>query len=409
MMKNLLSLFGITLITLGFVNAQSALEKQIQTQFIMVEDGGTIELPAGKVEIIGSLAMEGKKNVTIKGAGMDKTILSFKGQKEGAQGIKVSNSESIIMQDFTVQDALGDAIKTQEVDGISFVKVKTEWTGKASKKNGAYGLYPVQCQNVLIDGCEAIGASDAGIYVGQSHEIIVRNSRAYRNVAGIEIENSTMADVYNNVAEGNTGGILVFDLPGLIKKKGGNTRVYNNKIIGNNYKNFAPKGNSVSDIPPGTGVMVLAASDVEIFENEILDNKTVGTSIVSYYITERKFKDEEYDPYAYRVNIHDNTYRRSKNGKMKPTWSKKIGLLLFFKFGNKVPDILYGGIANPEHLDAKGQLKSEYQICISNNQNATFANLDAGNGFKGLSKDVNPYNCNAAPLNAPALMDAGKR
>ena len=97
-------------------------------------------------------------------------------------------------------------------------------------------MYPVQCQNVLIDGCEAIGASDAGIYVGQSHEIIVRNSRAYRNVAGIEIENSTMADVYNNIAEGNTGGILVFDLPGLIKKGGGNVRVYNNKIRNNNYR-----------------------------------------------------------------------------------------------------------------------------------------------------------------------------
>ena len=50
-------------------------------------------------------------------------------------------------------------------------------------------------------------------------------------------------------------------------------------------ENFAPKGNSVSDIPPGTGVMILAAHDVEVFENEIFDNKTVGTSIVSYYIT----------------------------------------------------------------------------------------------------------------------------
>lgn len=392
------------LLSIVYAFGQANLEKQIQTQLIMAEDGETINLPAGKIEIVGSLSMEGKHNITIQGAGKDKTILSFAGQKDGAQGIKVSNATNIVLKDFTVQNALGDAIKTQEVDGISFINVKTEWTGKASKKNGAYGLYPVQCQKVLIDGCEAIGASDAGIYVGQSHEIIVRNCRAYRNVAGIEIENSTMADVYNNIAEGNTGGILVFDLPGLIKKKGGNVRVYDNKIIANNYKNFAPKGNSVSDIPPGTGVMVLAASDVEIFNNDIIDNKTVGTSVVSYYITQRKFKDEAYDPYAYRVNIHDNRYQRSKNGKMMPTWSKKIGLLLFLKFGKKVPDILVDGIMNPAHLDENGQLKADYRICVRNNENANFANLDAENDFKNLTRDIAGFDCAANPLAAPALM-----
>ena len=386
------------MLSTSFLPAQVDLEKKIQTQFIMVEDGGVVELPAGKVEIVGSLSMEGKKNVTIKGAGMNQTILSFKGQKEGAQGLKVANAEGITLRDFTIQDALGDCIKTQEVNGISFVNVKAAWTGRASKKNGAYGLYPVQCQNVLIDSCEAVGASDAGIYVGQSHQIVVRNSRAFRNVAGIEIENSTMADVYNNVAEGNTGGILVFDLPGLIKKKGGNVRVFDNVVRENNYRNFAPEGNSVADIPPGTGVMVLATSDVEIFDNEILDNKTMGTSVISYFVTERKYDDPEYDPYAYRVSIHDNSYRRSENGKMKPTFSKKIGLLLFSKFGRKVPDILLGGIFNEAHTDENGQLTDEFQICIQNNNNATFANLDAGNDFKGITTDMAVYNCAFGPL-----------
>ena len=64
---------------------------------------------------------------------------------------------------------------------------------------------------MLIDSCVAIGASDAGIYVGQSENIIVKNSIAEFNVAGIEIENSYYADVFNNYASNNTGGILVFD------------------------------------------------------------------------------------------------------------------------------------------------------------------------------------------------------
>ena len=50
----------------------------------------------------------------------------------------------------------------------------------------------------MIEHCIAIGASDAGIYVGQSNNIIVRNCEAFQNVAGIEIENSIKADVHSN-------------------------------------------------------------------------------------------------------------------------------------------------------------------------------------------------------------------
>ena len=128
-------------------------------------------------------------------------------------------------------------------------------------------IYPVQSTNILIDGAVAIGASDAGIYVGQSSQIIVRNSHAESNVAGIEIENSTYADVYNNVAVNNTGGILIFDLPNLPGEGGANTRVFNNEISTNNTGNFAPAGNIVGTVPSGTGLMVLANDNIEIFGN----------------------------------------------------------------------------------------------------------------------------------------------
>ncbi len=98
-------------------------------------------------------------------------------------------------------------------DQISFVNLRVEWTGGPNPKNGAYGVYPVSSTNVLIDRVTVKGASDAGIYVGQSKNIIVRNSRAEFNVAGIEIENSMNADVFDNVSTHNAGGILIFDLP----------------------------------------------------------------------------------------------------------------------------------------------------------------------------------------------------
>jgi parallel beta-helix repeat protein len=394
MNKRAIIIVWLCTLCLGIV-AQQDMEKSLQRSFIMAEDGETITIAEGTFSLKGSLWMDGKKNITIKGQGMDKTILSFSNQTEGAEGIKITHATNITIEDLTIQDAKGDAIKTQEVEGITFRNVKTEWTGKPNKKNGAYGLYPVQCSNVLIEHCEAIGASDAGIYVGQSHEIIVRNCRAYQNVAGIEIENSTNADVYENEATANTGGILVFDLPGLVKKKGGQVRIFNNKIIENNYQNFAPKGNMVAIVPPGTGVMILATSNVEVFDNEIINNKTIGTSIISYYITELPIDDDAYDPYPTSIYIHDNTFEREKRW---PTLKGKFGKLLWWKFGKKVPSIIYDGILNKELVNESGSYNRNNQICIVNNRGASFANLDATNGFKNLNTDISKYNCELQQL-----------
>ena len=171
-------------------------EKDFQLKLILAEPGDTIKLESGLFPILGTLSMEGKEDIVIRGAGMNGTILSFAGQVEGAQGLSITNCTNITLEDFTVQNAKGDAIKCQYVDGITFRRVKAQWLGGPKPTNGAYGLYPVQCENVLIEHCVAIAASDAGIYVGQSKDIIVRFSEAFDNVAGIEIENSTRADVY---------------------------------------------------------------------------------------------------------------------------------------------------------------------------------------------------------------------
>lgn len=381
--------------------AQADFQKKLQRQLIMAEDGATITIEAGTYTLSGSLSLEGKKNITVRGAGMDKTILSFKGQTEGAEGLRVSNAENIILENFTVQDAKGDAVKTMNVQGITFKNVKTEWTGEPKATNGAYGLYPVMCQNVLIDGCVAIGASDAGIYVGQSKNIIVRNSRAYHNVAGIEIENSLMADVYDNESTENTGGILVFDLPDLVQKKGGNVRIYNNNIHHNNFPNFAPKGNIVANVPQGTGVMILATNQVEIFNNKIIRNNSIGTSIISYFMTENKIKDKEYYPYPTGIYIHDNVYERDR---VRYQGKGRMGQLFRYKlrFGKKVPHIVYDGIVDTKNIE-NGQIKPESRICIQNNQNATFVNIDAANNFKNVSRDIAAYNCTHSALKQAAV------
>lgn len=377
-------------------HAQKEIQKKFQTQFIEAVNGSTIELPAGRFQMDASLWLDGKKNVTIKGAGEDKTIISFKGQISGAEGIKITNASDITVRDLTVQDTKGDGIKTQLVDGMSFINVKAEWTRGSDKDNGGYGLYPVQCTNVLIDHCTAVGASDAGIYVGQSKYIIVKNSKAYQNVAGIEIENSWYADVYDNEAYDNTGGILVFDLPDLIQKEGGYVRVFRNNIHDNNHINFAPKGNTVGKVPQGTGLMILATRHVEAFDNKIVNNISAGTAIVSYFITESPINDKAYNPFPSDIYIHDNYYERPR---VKATGKGRMGKMYRFKlrFGKDVPHILYDGIVDKKMANRN--------ICIRNNTNASFVNIDAENGFKNKSRDMKPHECEQQPI-SPVVLTA---
>ena len=382
----LLVFIGIPAVTF----CQKDFQKKYQSLFILAEDGDVVELPEGVFELTNTLSLEGKKKVTIRGKGMNKTILSFKNQTDGAEGIRVSDGSDIVLEAFTVQDAKGDAIKTMHVKGITFRNVKTEWTGTPGPENGGYGLYPVQCQGVLIDQCEAIGASDAGIYVGQSKDIVVKKSKAYHNVAGIEIENSLNAEVFENEASENTGGILVFDLPDLVQKKGGQVKVYNNNIHGNNYINFAPQGNIVASVPSGTGIMILATKGIEIYQNKIINNQSAGTLIISYTTTGKKIKDKLYDPFPSAISIHDNVYER-KIGL--PVGKDPLGMILGRKFGENVPHLIFDGIKNPTLLDSTGKWIAGQCISIVNNKNQSIVTLDVENNFKNIERADNSFKC----------------
>jgi len=378
-------------------------EKDLQLKLILAEPGDTIRLDSGLFPILGTLSMEGKRDVVIKGTGMNSTILNFSTQVEGAQGLSITNCENIILEDFTVQDAKGDAIKCQYTDGITFRRVKAQWLGGPQPTNGAYGLYPVQCENVLVEHCIAVAASDAGIYVGQSKDIIVRFSEAFDNVAGIEIENSTRADVYGNNVHGNTGGILVFDLPDLPVKEGRQVRIFDNIIKDNNLDNFAPEGNIVGKVPAGTGIMVMATEMVEVFENTIINNKTAGTAIVSYFITEEETKDSQYNPYTSSIYIHHNIYRRTPQI---PTLDHDIGLLLFFHFFRDVPDIIYDGMPDPRYVGRDDLIPNSRRLCISDNVDANYLNLGLSRNFESwyspffadFNTDDNECKCIQDPL-----------
>lgn len=386
-----------------------SIEISLQERFIQAADGDTIVIPSGHFLFTRGLSIDGKNNLVLMGSGKDSTFLSFKNQKEGAQGLLITNGNNITVSGFTIEDAKGDNLKVSDVSGLILRNIRSRWTAKEpSAANGAYALYPVLCKNVLIEYCEAIGSSDAGIYVGQSDSVVIRNNKAWNNVAGIESENSKWVEIYGNETWLNSGGLLVFDLPGLTQY-GHHTRIYQNIIRDNNHENFALPGNVVASIPPGTGVMILATHDLEMFDNELINNRTVGTGIISYELVAALNEQEEiqsdteggirtvennykldtlYNPYPYRIAIHNNRY---SNNHWFPSLSNDIGFLFLLKSFLSPPDIAYDGIQPPDR---------QPEICLRENKGAeNFLFLDAAHDFEGFTKNPAGFNCFvAAPI-----------
>jgi parallel beta-helix repeat protein len=374
-------------------DADAEFQKALQLRLIQAKAGDVIEIPAGAWTFNRSLSLN-KSDVTLRGAGPDKTVLSFKGQVQGAEGLLINAAERITVENLAIEDTKGDGVKANGCKDLTIRNVRVEWTRGPHEKNGAYGLYPVQCERVVIEKSTVIGASDAGIYVGQSQHILVRDNRAEFNVAGIEIENSTYADVYRNTVTNNTGGILVFNLPGLPVKEGRKTRVFENHIYNNNTDNFAPEGNIVATVPTGTGFMVLANDEIEFFRNRVENNGTANALILAFTTTGKPANDPTFEPYPERIAIYDNQF--VGGGDSPDSMDLKALKLAKFGLNGSLPDILWDGSA------ADGKSAEAVQICIRNNGDADFANIDFAGKLAKFTQDLKPHDCELPPLPAVA-------
>ena len=361
------------------INPGENAQEELQEALILMSEGDTLIMRSGFYSFEDGISLD-VDNVTVTGEGMNETILDFKNQQSGAQGFLVT-SNKVTLKDFAILDAKGDALKVIGSKGINMINLRTEWTGGPKSTNGAYGFYPVESEDVLIDGCIAIGASDAGIYVGQSKNIIVRNSIAQYNVAGIEIENSYYADVYNNLASHNTGGILIFDLPDLPQQGGHHIRVFDNKSIDNDTDNFAPEGNIVGEVPRGTGIIIMANSDVEIFNNVMSGNGTVNLSVVSY---SDETDDPNYYPHPRRIQIHNNTY--GPGGFDPDIETGELAKALYEISNGNMPDIFWDGVV-PISQMIFGQ-PNEDKLKMKENSDVSFLTISPLKYILGFSNPI---------------------
>jgi len=326
---------------------------------IQAAPGDVIQFDCGYFELTSTFQLTDTEDVLVKGCGKDKTVLSFK-NNNAPEGVLAVNVRGVTYQDFTVADTGGNGFELRGVDNAKLLRVRAIWSSNGgrespdpitaanfkdrlhvpctdpptqdpnapenalgdttspdytpSPKSGRYGIYPVSSENILVDDAESIGASDAGIYVGQTNTAIIKNSRAAYNVFGFEIENVQGGEYQNNLAECNTGGFLVYDLDSL-RQYGDRSRMYGNTSRNNNTYNFT-SGGIVGSVPPGSGMITLSYDRIDIFDNVFENNNTAGIIHTSYEIFPEgagRPSEKRIDWYTEGVHIFRNKFINNGN------------------------------------------------------------------------------------------------
>ncbi|MEI3797016.1 MULTISPECIES: parallel beta-helix domain-containing protein [unclassified Chitinophaga] len=384
-------------------------ETKIAEAFLSLKDSSSITLKEGTYKF-DNLSIAQVNHILIQGAGPDKTIFDFSAQSQGGEGIRVTDVKGFTIDGLTLRDSKGDLIKINKSERVVVTNVHAIWSVSDST-SGGYAIYPVMCKDVLVENCYAQGASDAGIYVGQTDSAIVRKCKAFKNVAGCEIENTSHAQVYDNEFWGNTAGFLIFDLPDL-SKRGGFVKAYNNYMHDNNEKNFAKSGSfgstwGVGNAAPGSGVVILAASDIELYNNRIINNNSSAISVVSGFFIDEKAGakiNDHYFPIPRNVHIHDNIMEvgaafppavyEHHTGKILVGIEQKLNADDPARKNARLPFITYDGITT--NILTKGTAVNPDSLCIRQTGPNLFVNVDAMNmtskNWKP-STDVAPYVC----------------
>ena len=269
-----------------------------------------------------------KDNISFQGVIKDGEWPVLDGEKELNDAFLYSGN-GIQIENFKIINFKGNGIMGQA--GNNFV-LRNNWIIDA----GVYGIFPQFGKNGLIEHNILSGIEDAAIYVGMCDHIDVLHNEVFGNVAGIEIENSRHCLVENNLAYDNTGGILAFVTPGLPIKTTFDVIIRNNFISKNNHENFGAPGSIVAGIPPGTGILVMAADDVIIENNIISGNDNAGIIITDFANGGAEASnDPDSEPNPDRVTILDNFMIDNGNNPV-----GELKALMMTQLSTTGPDIL---------------------------------------------------------------------
>lgn len=259
-------------------------------------------------------------------------------------GILVSG-HGITVENMYVRRYQGNGIMTQGGNNFRILRNRVEGPS-------FYGIFPQFGENGLVEGNTIWKVDDAGIYAGMCRHLDIIGNESHDNVIGIETENSHDMLVQDNYVHDNSSGIIVTLIPGLPIKSAADSIIRDNFIVSNNTANFAPPGAITADVPPGTGMLIYAASKATIEDNIIRDNESVGILIADQAFIPAP-PDPKEEPYPDDERILPNVFLR--NG-TKPQGA--IGGMLAAIDQSTGPDILTTGKGHGSCLSDRQAVRS---------------------------------------------------
>ena len=356
------------------------------------DPGDIICIAAGTYTMEGTVTIAAVPGLTLKGTGTspDDTVLNYGGPGTG-KGILVQQ-DNVTIENLRVTNTGDNGVQQEEVTGSVFRKLHVSWDiNEDMSDNGAYGIYPTDCEDTLVEYCQLQGAADAGIYVGKCGygkgspgAGTVRYNVVHQNVLGLEVENSKGAIVHDNTMVNNTAGLLSLQqpLPGN-SDPNADLAWYDNDIYCNNFPNFAAGG--VAEIaPPGIGALVYSGADQDIYCNNIQNNDTGGVLIISNYLV-CQFDGETdcnrpkgYIPYPINIYVHDNYYAGNGTNPGQP-FTQLIQALGVGTPQNPAENVLWDGYIWPDVTDPG--------ICLGEDNTASYRDMS-----QNLCQDVESAN-----------------
>ncbi len=251
---------------------QIVVTTSIQAAVNAAQPGDTVRVPPGTYRENVVVAKDNISIVGSAGAILDGTGLA------GTTGIRVAKAAPARVNEFRLT---GLQIQNFSRTGVILIRVDDfQISHGVYRDNHTYGVFPIASSRGVIDFNRVSGSDDAGIYVGQSTDVVVEKNHVSDNTVGIEIENSARIEVRDNIARNNTLGVVLALVPGLAVKTLAGIVVTKNELSNNNRPNpVTDPTELLSFLPSGVGILNIAGDRVVIEKNVANHNNSAGIAI----------------------------------------------------------------------------------------------------------------------------------
>jgi parallel beta-helix repeat protein len=370
----LLTLAGVVHASTVTVEAGAGAEQRLHKALAAAKPGDSIELGAGRFDFSAPLNLA-TAGMTLSGAGPAETELNFAQQPRvkdtlANTGIVVA-ADRLVLRDFAVVDAGGPGIAGMGVDRITFKNLRIQQTAGLRTAGSSNAIRLFASRHVLFDGLMIRHAWVSGIQISESENVVVRNCTFEENSTGLEVENDYFADVYNNTATHNAGGILVLDMPSYPHTGGHAIRIFHNKVVDNNTPTAAP--GIASTMRTGTGILITGGeSDIHIFDNDIGGNGHANVFLVAL---PWKIDNPDYNAVPNDVVIRNNRFGKSGFAPLDNLAAVKAA-------GGSLADVIWDGATS---CIAAGQVKTFPPLRITIRDNVREDGMPVGFLSLGLT------------------------